>query len=375
MMKKIISLLLIIMIAVSMTGCADEITVDYEPFDYDSVNYVGTYTREYAGTSINVFNWGEYISDGSEGTIDVNKAFEKLTGVKVNYIFFDSNETMYTKLKGGGVSYDIVIPSDYMIARMKNEGMLRKLDFSKIDNYHFIDGKYKDLYFDPQNEYSVPYNVGMVGVIYNTTVVKEEPDSWNILWDEEYKNNILTFNNPRDAFGTAQKLLGISFNTTDKEEWQAAADALKKQKSVLKSYVMDEIYDKMEIGEAAIAPYYAGDYLTMYDNNEDLAFFYPKEGTNIFVDSICIPNCSKNYEAALMYINFLLEPEIALANAEYICYASPNTSVINNEKYSYYKNEILYPSEENLPETEFYYDMDEETKKLYESLWEDVKLY
>lgn len=374
-MKKIISLLLIIMIAVSMTGCADEITVDYEPFDYDSVNYVGTYTREYAGTSINVFNWGEYISDGSEGTIDVNKAFEKLTGVKVNYIFFDSNETMYTKLKGGGVSYDIVIPSDYMIARLKNEGMLRKLDFSKIDNYHFIDGKYKDLYFDPQNEYSVPYNVGMVGVIYNTTVVKEEPDSWNILWDEEYKNNILTFNNPRDAFGTAQKLLGISFNTTDKEEWQAAADALKKQKSVLKSYVMDEIYDKMEIGEAAIAPYYAGDYLTMYDNNEDLAFFYPKEGTNIFVDSICIPNCSKNYEAALMYINFLLEPEIALANAEYICYASPNTSVINNEEYSYYKNEILYPSEENLPETEFYYDMDEETKKLYESLWEDVKLY
>ena len=351
MMKKIISLLLIIMIAVSMTGCADEITVDYEPFDYDSVNYVGTYTREYAGTSINVFNWGEYISDGSEGTIDVNKAFEKLTGVKVNYIFFDSNETMYTKLKGGGVSYDIVIPSDYMIARMKNEGMLRKLDFSKIDNYHFIDGKYKDLYFDPQNEYSVPYNVGMVGVIYNTTVVKEEPDSWNILWDEEYKNNILTFNNPRDAFGTAQKLLGISFNTTDKEEWQAAADALKKQKSVLKSYVMDEIYDKMEIGEAAIAPYYAGDYLTMYDNNEDLAFFYPKEGTNIFVDSICIPNCSKNYEAALMSINFVLEPEIALANAEYICYASPNTSVINTEKYSYYKNEILYPSEENLPET------------------------
>ena len=138
---------------------------------------------------------------------------------------------------------------------------------------------------------------------------------------------------------------------------------------------MDEIYDKMEIGEAALAPYYAGDFLSMYDNNPDLAFFYPKEGTNIFVDSACIPKSSKNYEAALMYINFLLEPEIALANAEYICYASPNTSVIENEEYTYYKNEILYPEEENTPPTEFYYDMDEKTKKLYESLWEDVKLH
>lgn len=374
-MKKIIAFLLAISILLSFTGCAEEITVDYEPFDYDSVEYVGKYTREYAGTSINVFNWGEYISDGSEGTIDVNKAFEKLTGIKVNYLFFDSNETMYTKLKGGGVSYDIVIPSDYMIAKMINEDMLKPLDFSKIDNYHYIADEYKDLYFDPENKFSVPYNVGMIGIIYNTEVVKEKPDSWGILWEKKYKNNILTFNNPRDAFGTAQKYLGISFNTTKEDEWRMAADALKKQKHVLKSYVMDEIYDKMEIGEAAIAPYYAGDYLTMYDNNEDLAFFYPKEGTNIFVDSICIPKSSKNYEAALMYINFMLEPEIALANAEYICYASPNTSVIENEEYSFYQNEILYPKKEDLPETEFYYNMDEKTKKLYESLWEDVKLY
>lgn len=374
-MKKIVLLLLVTFIALSFTGCTEDIVVDYEPFDYDSIEYEGTYSKEYAGTSINVFNWGEYISDGSEGTIDVNKAFEKLTGVKVNYLFFDSNESMYTKLKGGGVSYDIVIPSDYMIAKMINEDMLLKLDFSKLDNYHYIANQYKDLYFDPNNEYSVPYNVGMVGVIYNTTVVKETPTSWSLLWDEKYKNNILTFNNPRDAFGTAQKLLGISFNTTDENEWCAAAEALKEQKKVLKSYVMDEIYDKMEIGEAAIAPYYAGDFLSMYDNNPDLAFFYPKEGTNIFVDSACIPKSSKNYEAALMYINFLLEPEIALANAEYICYASPNTSVIENEEYTYYKNEILYPEEENTPPTEFYYDMDEKTKKLYESLWEDVKLH
>ncbi len=327
---------------------------------------------KYAGTTINVFNWGEYISDGSDGTLDVNAEFERITGIKVNYQNFDSNESMYAKLKSGAVSYDVVIPSDYMIERLKNEGMLRELDFSLIDNYEYIDEKYKNLYFDENNEYTVPYNVGMIGLIYNKDMVEEEPDSWNVMWDERYRDNILTFNNPRDAFAIAQLLLGIDLNTTDATEWQRAADKLKEQNKLLQGRVMDEVFNKMQGGNAAITPYYAGDFLTMNEINPSLSFVYPKEGTNIFVDSMCVPTSCRNYEAAMLYINFMLEPEIALANAEYICYASPNTSVIENEDYCFYGNEILYPAEEDMPEVQYYHDMDDETRKLYNALWEDV---
>ncbi len=367
-MKKILSLFVSVCLIATMctlfTGCgADNNKLE---------NVTGTYTRDYEGTTLNVFNWGEYISNGSEGSLDVNKAFENLTGIKVNYTTFESNEAMYSKLKSGAVSYDIVIPSDYMIERMISEDMLQKVDLSKIDNYKYIADDYKGLYFDPNDEYSVPYNVGMVGLIYNTTMVDDEVDSWSILWDEKYKDEILTFNNPRDAFAIAQFLLGQDINSTDKADWDKAADLLKEQSDVLQARVMDEVYNKMESANAAIAPYYAGDYLTMYENNEDLAFVYPKEGTNIFVDSVCIPSNAKNYEAALMYINFLLEPEIALANAEYICYASPNTSVINNDDYTFKGNEILYPTEDKKPKTEYFHDLDSDIRSYYESLWEEV---
>ncbi|MBQ4116426.1 MAG: spermidine/putrescine ABC transporter substrate-binding protein, partial [Clostridia bacterium] len=297
-------------------------------------NLEAEYSQEYAGTTINVFNWGEYISDGSEGSLDVNKAFENATGIRVNYSNYESNEAMYAKMKSEAVSYDIVIPSDYMIQRLINENMLQKIDMSKITNYKNISDEYKGLYFDENDEYSVPYSVGMVGLIYNTTMVEGTPDSWSIMWDSKYKDNILTFNNPRDAFAISQFLLGIDLNTTDKAEWDRAAEKLKEQNKVLQGKVMDQVFNKMQGGNAAIAPYYAGDFLTMQSINEDLDFVYPKEGTNIFVDSICIPANAKNYEAALMYINFLLEPEVALANAEYICYATPNMAVLNNEDYS-----------------------------------------
>jgi len=327
---------------------------------------------KYAGTTINVFNWGEYISDGSDDTLDVNAAFEKLTGIRVNYINYDSNEAMYAKLKSESVSFDIIIPSDYMIQRLINEDMLRELDFSMIDNYYLIEDQYKDLYFDPDNKYSVPYSVGMVGLIYNTDLVDEKPDSWSIMWDEKYKDNILTFNNPRDAFAIAQLFLGIDLNTTDPDEWRLAADKLIEQDALLQGRVMDEVFNKMQQSNAAIAPYYAGDFLTMQEINPSLDFVYPKEGTNIFVDSICVPKNAQNYEAAMLYINFLLEPEVALANAEYICYASPNTAVIENPDYSLYGDEILYPAEEDMPKVQYFHDMDEATRKLYNSLWEEV---
>ena len=332
----------------------------------------GTYTKDLAGTTLNVFNWGEYISDGSEGSLDVVAAFEKVTGIKVNYVTYESNEAMYAKIKSGAVAYDVIIPSDYMIERMKKEGLLQKIDLTKISNYKYIDDQYKGLYFDENEEYTVPYNVGMVGLIYNSKMVSGDPDSWSIMWDEKYKGNILTFNNSRDAFATAQFLLGIDINTTDKSDWDKAAEKLTEQNSVLQGRVMDEVFSKMEGGNAAIATYYAGDYLTMAENNPDLKFVYPKEGTNIFIDSMCIPSSSKNIEAAHMFINFMLDPEVALANAEYLCYATPNTSVRNNPEYSLKDNKRLYPDDMGSIKTEYFHDLDSDTRSYFESLWDKV---
>lgn len=326
-----------------------------------------------AGTTINVYNWGEYISDGSEGSMDINAEFTKRTGIKVNYNNYDTNENMYAKLKSDGVSFDIVIPSDYMIERLIDEDMLQKIDFSNIPNYKYIDAKYKGLYFDPKDEYSVPYNVGMVGLIYNTKMVKEAPTSWNVMWDEQYKGKVLMFDNPRDAFGIAQKLLGQSFNTTDEAEWRAAADKLKAQKPILQGYVMDDIFRKMESGEAAIAPYYAGDFITMHSNNPDLAFVYPQEGVNIFVDSICIPKNAKNKAAAEAYINFLLDPDIAVENANYLGYATPNTAVLTREDYELKGNEYLYPEDQKMPKTEYFYNLPQKTMTLMTDLWSELK--
>jgi len=366
-LKKITALLVCLFI-ITATFCSCG-------YEYADIEYDATYSRELAGTTLNVYNWGEYISDGGDDSIDVNLEFEKLTGIKVNYVTYESNETMYSQLKSGGVSYDIIIPSDYMIERLKNENMLKKLDYQKLTNFKYIDNKYKNLFYDKNNEYTVTYNVGMVGVIYNPTIIGEPEHTWKSLWSKKYKDMSLNFSNPRDCFMTAQMILGYSLNSTKKSEWKEACELLKKGKGVLQSYVMDEVYGKMETGEAGIGPYYAGDYLTMAETNPDLKFYYPEEGTNIFVDAICVPSSVKNYEAAMMYINFLSEPQIALANAEYIGYASPNTSVVNNEDYLYYKNPILYPKEKDMPKTEYYHDLAPELRSYYENLWLDVKLY
>ncbi len=330
--------------------------------------------KKLAGTSINVYNWGEYISDGSEGAMNVNEEFEKLTGIKVNYATYATNEDMYTTLKSGGSAYDIVIPSDYMIQRLIEEEYLEKINFDNIPNYKNIMDEYKGLYYDPADEYSVPYNVGMVGVIYNKKVVKGNPTSWSLLWDEEYKGQILQFNNPRDGFATAMFLLGIDVNTKDEKEWRRAYAKLIEQKEVLQSYVSDEIFNKMEAGDAAIATYYAGDYLLMKDNNPDLEFYYPEEGTNKFVDAICIPKGSQNKEAAELYINFLLSEEVALANAEYLYYASPNKTVVNNDNYSLKGNPILYPDKADEPKTQSYENLDQYTLSLMTKLWSELKI-
>ena len=328
----------------------------------------------YRGTTLNVYNWGEYISDGSEDTLDVVKYFEELTGIKVNYTNFDSNEDMYAKIKSGGANYDICIPSDYMIERMKDEGMLLKLDYDNIPNFKYIDDQYKSLYFDPDNEYTVCYNVGYVALVYNTTMVEEAPTSWSVLWDERYSGQILMFNNPRDGFAIAQCLLGQDLNMTSEAEWSLAYNKLLAQKSVVRSYVMDEVFNIMESGAAAVAPYYVGDIVTMMDNNEDLAVAFPSEGANIFVDSMCIPTTCQNKGAAELFINFMEEPEIALANAEYICYATPNTVVRNLDEYSLRGNDIVYPDESVTANYQYFHNLPAETQTLMANLWSDLKV-
>lgn len=326
------------------------------------------------GTTLNVYNWGEYISDGSEGTLDVNKEFEKRYGITVNYSNYESNENMYNKLQSGGANYDVIIPSDYMIAKLIEEDMLSELDFSNIPNYKYVLKKYRNLYYDPDNKYTVPYTVGMVGLIYNTKIVKEAPDSWGVLWDEQYAGEILMFNNPRDAFGVAQCYLGQSINTNNLEDWDKAIEALKVQNHLVSSYVMDEVFNKMENGEAALAPYYAGDFLTMYDINPDLAFVYPKEGTNFFVDAMCVPKNAENKEAAELYINFMLEDEIAVANANYICYATPHSNVLESDDYDLKGDPVLYPDEEHTPKTEMFENLDYETQNYMNMLWNELKI-
>lgn len=338
-----------------------------------------------------VYNWGEYISDGSEGSYNTNAEFEKWyektygEKIKVNYSTFSSNEDMYAKLSSGGAKYDVVIPSDYMIARMINEGMLRKINFANVPNMEHINLEMlfgsENPYYDPTAEYSVPYTYGTVGLIYNTEKVDEaDLGSWELMWNEKYSGDILQFNNSRDAFMTAQMLLGQSVNSANAEEWRAALEKLKAQKPLVQAYVMDEIFNKMENGSAAIAPYYAGDFLTMYGENDKLAFFYPKEGTNIYVDAMCIPTTSASPELAEIYINFMLSEDAAIANAEYICYASPNKLVYENAEYQATMAElhedamdILYNGIFDI-ETEYYHNLPAEQLQMVNDLWEELKI-
>ena len=324
--------------------------------------------------TINVYNWGQYISDGTDGYIDVNKAFTEATGIEVNYMTFDSNETMYTKLKTGGSTYDVIIPSDYMVARLIAEDMLEELDYSNIPNYALVDEAYKNTSFDPENKYSVPYTWGTVGVIYNTKYVDEaDTGSWDLLWNEKYSGKILMFDNPRDAFAIAQFLLGIDINTEDADELRSAAYKLIEQKPLVQGYVMDQIFSKMEREEAWIAPYYAGDYLLMAEENPDLAFYFPEEGFNLFIDAMCIPKGCQNKAAAEAYINFLCDPEISGENLDYLGYSTPIPEAKQYMDPDVVASEIAYPTEETLANGRAFINLSAETSQLTDSLWLQVK--
>ena len=363
MKKKFFAVLMLIAVSASAQ------TVDLSNFD---TNYYHKFKGQ--NLSVNVYNWGEYISDGSDGSLDVNKTFEELTGIKVNYSTFASNEELYVKLKVGGIQYDVIIPSDYMIEKLIKENLVQKLNYNNIPVHTNIAKRFVKLPFDPTGEYSVAYTWGVTGIVYNRQLVSENEEEidWKILFDKKYKGQILMYYNPRDAFGIAQAYLGYSLNTTNETELRECARILKEQKPLVQSYVMDEIYDKMEAGEAALGVYYAGDSLSMMESNHDLNFVIPKKGANLFVDSICIPSSSGSPELGEMYINFLCEPEIALANIEYINYASPNDGAIAIMSSATRNNKIIYPDQVTLDNCEVYITLPDETNILMEDLWNEI---
>lgn len=335
----------------------------------------GTAPAAPTGVTINVYNWGEYISGGEDGSMNVSAEFTKRTGIKVNYTTFEDNESLYSKLAGGGASYDVIFPSDYMISKMIQEKMVQKLDFSNIPNFRYIDKEYRNQVYDPTNAYSVPYTWGVVGIFYNKKYVRETVDSWKILWDKKYAGKILMFDNPRDAFGIAQKILGYSYNTTDSDQWGAAAKLLEEQKPLVQAYVMDQIFDKMSSGEAWLAPYYAGDAATLVDENPNIGFAIPtKEGTNFFEDAMCIPTGARHKKEAEAYINFLCEPEVAAANMEYVGYSTPETEARKLLPKETQDNPIIYPSESILKNSETYVSLPEDTSLLVDTLWAQVKM-
>jgi len=331
-------------------------------------------------TVLNVYNWGQNIADGSDDTMDIIAEFERrYPNIDVNYNTYASNEELYTKLSTGGVTVDVIIPSDYMVARLKNEGMLEPLNKDNIPNLQNIEESFLDQDFDPGNVYSVPYTWGTVGILYNTKYVDEaDVTGWELLWNEEYKGKILMFDNSRDAFGVAQYLMDYDINTIDEAELQACAEKLKEQKPLLQQYVMDQVYDRMENEVAWIAPYYAGDCMAMMQNNEDLAFYLPEDQDfNFFIDSMCIPTCCQEKDAAELFINFMCEPEISGANMDYIWYGSPVKGARDYMAPELAESDVVYPEivmDPNFDSEKYMFAyLPEDTSRYVESLFMEVR--
>ena len=336
----------------------------------------GLFSARQEQITLNVYNWGQYIADGSDGSMEVIAEFEKrYPHINVNYSTYDSNEIMYSKLSNGGITVDLIIPSDYMIARLIQEDMLLPLDFDNIPNYQYIDENFKNTAYDPENRYSVPYTWGTVGILYNTAYVDAaDVTGWELLWNEKYTGKTLMFGNSRDAFGIAQFRLGYDINTTNTAELDACADLLKQQKPVLQQYVMDEIFAIMQNEEAWIAPYYAGDCLTMMGENENLDFYLPEDqGFNMFIDAMCIPTCAREKEAAELFINFLCEPEIAGANMDWICYGTPLSAAKAFMDPETVSDPVTYPNEESLINGSSFAYLPEEITRYMESLFMEVR--
>ena len=352
MKKTLVSLVLAVCMLVSVTalsGCSDD-------------------TQE--TVTLNVYNWGEYIDQ------DVLDMFTEQTGIGVNYTTYASNEEMYAKIVSGAASYDVIVPSEYMIAKMIDEGLLAEIHTEKLDNYSLIGEEYKGLSYDPEEKYSVPYTWGTVVIVYNTKYVDEEDvasQSINLLWNEKYSGKILMFDNPRDAFALSLIKLGYSINTTNPAEWQEAAQELRNQKDILQAYVMDQIFDKMISEEAYIAPYYAGDAIVMMEENEDLAAYVPVEGANMFFDSMCILETSEHKEEAQRFIDFMCSTEVAVMNAQEVWYAIPQLEAYEQLDPEQKDDPMVYPPQEVLDRCEVFVNLPQDIMQLQSKLWISLK--
>lgn len=373
-MKKIISLVLAMMmvIAIAVPAFAYSTSGNYSTKVEDEEYYKKFYGQ---GIEINVCNWGEFLANDPVNFVDVNKDFEELTGIKVNYTLFSTNEELYAKMRAGAANYDVIVPSDYMIGRMISEGMLKKINFDNVPNYKNVDETYKNANFDPNNEYSVPLFWGIVGIIYNKDMVDEaDLTGWDVLWNPKYSGNMLMFSNSRDAFALSLLDLGYSFNTANADEITAAAEHLKEQKETMNpSYVMDEIYDKIEGGEAGIAPYYNGDAVLIMREAPDMNIdFYIPDKTSIFIDSMCIPATSTNSEAAELYINYMCEATVAAANSYYVGYSTPIYAAYELLDKDLQENTIAYPDPEFLGSLDAFLTLPEDISSLMDEYWTEI---
>ncbi len=331
------------------------------------ISLVSCSAKESAETVLNVYNWGDYIDES------ILEDFENETGIHINYEMFATNEDMYVKLKQGGTKYDIVFPSDYMIERMINENMLHKIDLSKIPNYQYINPKFKGLDYDPGDEYSVPYMWGTVGIVYNKTMVDDVVDSWDILWNEKYKDNILMLDSQRDTMMVALKKLGYSMNTRNLNELEQAKQLLVQQKDIVRAYVGDNVKDLLLAGEAAMAVVWSGEAIAIMFENDNFDYAYPKEGTNLWFDSIVIPKDVQNIDAAHEFIDFLNRPDIAFRNIDYIGYSSPNVEAVKMLDDEIKNMEAAYPSDAKLVDAEIFLDPGDFLSE-YNRIWTEIKV-
>lgn len=342
---------LVCTLLVGLVGCGEE-----------EKNEQGYYNK------LNVYNWGDYIDPV------VLEDFEKEYGIKINYENFATNEEMLAKIQAGGTDYDVIFPSEYMVEAMIKEGLLQELDFNNLPNYQNIGEQFKNLAYDPDNKYSVPYFWGTMGIVYNTKKVEEGIDSWNALWDEKYKGDIVMIDSVRDTVGITLKKLGYSLNTRDINELEAAKEELIKQKPLVKAYEVDAYKDMMISGEAAMALAWSGDAMLLIEENPDLAYVIPKEGTNLWFDTMAVPTTSKHKREAELFIDYMMRPDVAAKCAEYVMYATANVEAMKLLPPEMIEDELAYPKGNIFEKGEVFVDLGEFTTE-YDRIWTEIKAH
>lgn len=342
-MKKLVSVLLLLALMLPLCANAQEV--------------------------VNVFNWEDYIDES------VLQQFEQETGIHVNYMRFTTNEDMMVQVEANPGAFDVVFPSDYMVERMLNKGLLAEINYDNIPNAKYILENLRDPDYDPQGKHSVPYMWGTVGILYNTTMVDDPVDTWGILWNEKYAGNVFMMDSIRDSMGITLKYLGYSMNTRDITALEATKQKLieQKQAGIVKAYQVDETKDKMVAGEAALALMWSGDAQYAIDLNPDLAYAVPMEGSNVWVDPMVIMKDAKNMENAEKFVDFLCRPDIAQKNCEEIWFSSPNSGAIELMGDEYINNPVMNPSKDVIDRCEFFNDIDDTFMPIYNALWKEVK--